>query len=313
MLTMNGMNIRDLDLNLLLVFEAVAQTRSMTAAGRRLGQAQPTVSHALSRLRRLCGDPLFVRTRSGVEPTPYAQRLIGPVSHALDTVRLGFAREGPFNPATSERIFTVLLSDVGQAAFLPPLARQMAEDAPSAGLVAAEIPRSSYREALESGRAELAIGGLGFLQTGFYRRRLFTDRYVCCVCAESRLAREGITLDDYVAGRHVGVISPGLPDDGVDHALLSTGRGRRFAVKVPHFLVAPTLVPGTELIATVPSRALRGQAAAKGVTVLEPPLPTPPIEVALYWHERLHGDDGSRWLRGVVVSLLADSPARDVT
>lgn len=311
MLTMNAMNIRNLDLNLLLVFEAVAQTRSMTAAGRRLDQAQPTVSHALARLRRLCGDPLFVRTRSGVEPTPYAQRLIGPVTHALDTVRAGFAREGPFNPVTSERVFTVLLSDVGQAAFLPPLARRLATEAPGAALVAAEIPRSAYREALESGRAELAIGGLGFLQTGFYRRRLFTDRYVCCVCAASRIAREGLTLDDYVAGRHVGVISPGLPDDGVDHALLSTGRGRRFAVKVPHFLVAPTLVPGTELIATVPSRALRGL-EAKGITVLDPPLPTQPIEVALYWHERLHGDEGSRWLRGVVVDLLADSPARGV-
>lgn len=306
MFIMRSMNIRDLDLNLLLVFEAVAHTRSMTAAGRRLGQAQPTVSHALARLRRICDDPLFVRTRTGVEPTPYAERLIGPVSHALDTVRAGFAREGPFDPLTSERVFTVLLSDVGQAAYLPLLARHLSGDAPRAGLVAAEIPRSAYREALESGRADLAIGGLGFLRTGFYRRGLFVDRYVCCVCAESRAAQEGLSFDDYVGGRHVGVISPGLPEDGVDHALLSTGRGRRFAVKVPHFLVAPTLVPGTDLIATVPSRALRGLAGEARIAVLDPPVPTAPIEVGLYWHERMHGDDGSRWLRGLVVALFAD-------
>ena len=310
MFTMNAVNIRDLDLNLLLVFEAVAQTRSMTAAGRRLGQAQPTVSHALARLRRLCGDPLFVRTRTGVEPTPYAERLIGPITHALDTVRAGFARELPFEPATSERVFTVLLSDVGQAAFLPQLTLRLATEAPNAALVAAEIPRAAYREALEAGRADLAVGGLGFLRTGFYRRGLFVDRYVCCVCARSRAAREGLTLDDYLAGRHVGVISPGLPDDGVEHALLSTGRGRRFAVKVPHFLVAPTLVRGTDLIATVPSRALRGLEASGDIAVLEPPVPTAPIDVGLYWHERLHGDDGNRWLRGLVTSLFADAPER---
>ncbi len=307
--SMNGMNIRDLDLNLLLVFEAVARTRSLTAAGRRLGQAQPTVSHALNRLRRTCGDPLFVRTRGGVEPTPYAERLIGPVAQALDTVRAGFAREGAFDAATSERSFTVLLSDVGQTAFLPPLTRRLSAEAPGVCLVAGEIPRAAYREALESGRADLALGGLGFLRAGFYRRGLFQDRYVCCVCADSAAAREGLTLDRYASGRHVGVISPGLPDDGVDHALLSVGRGRQVAVKVPHFLVAPTLVRGTDLIATVPARAIRGAMMPEGIVVLDPPVPTRPIEVGLYWHERLHGDAGSQWLRGVVAELFSDGAA----
>lgn len=307
MLHMNAVNIRKLDLNLLVVFEAVMQTRSLTAAAARLGQSQPTVSHALARLRRACGDTLFVRGRRGVQPTPYAERLAVPVGHALDLIRGSLSRSDAFDPASSERSFTLLMSDVGQASFLPPLLRRLAQAAPHVRLTAGLIPRDRYREALETGRADLAIGALPFLQSGFYRRRLFADRYVCVVCASHPAATAGtLSLEAYLQGRHVGIISPGLPDDGVDSALLQAGQARDIAVRVPTFLVAPGLVPGTDLIATVPSRVLRVLPERDRIRVLPAPISTTPLVVHQHWHERLHQDAGNRWLRGLIAELFTD-------
>jgi DNA-binding transcriptional LysR family regulator len=302
-----AVNIRDLDLNLLVVFDAVMEARSMTLAGERLGQAQPTVSHALNRLRRIVGDPLFVRARHGIEPTPYAQQLAGSVSLALDHIRSGLARTVRFDPATARVNFTLLMSDIGQTSLLPALVRRIDRVAPGVTLIAAQLPRSEYADALQSGHADLAIGALRELKAGFYQQKLFTDEYVGVVSRDHPKIGDTLTLEEYLAARHVGIISPGLSDTEVDRLLLPPGRSRRIAVRVPHFLAAPALIPGTSLVVTVPSRVLMGLANRTQVKMASLGFAAPAITVHQYWHERSHHDETSRWLRALVAELFAEA------
>ena len=120
-----------------------------------------------------------------------------------------------------------------------------------------------------------------------------------------------MTLDDYLAARHVGIISPGLFDTEIDRLLLPSGRQRRIAVRVPHFLAAPALVPGTSLVVTVPSRVLTPLADPAQVKTARLQFPAPAINVFQYWHERSHNDESSRWLRGLVAELFAEKQLPD--
>jgi DNA-binding transcriptional LysR family regulator len=306
------MNIRHLDLNLLVVFDAIMRTESLTLAAERLGQAQPTVSHALNRLRDKVGDPLFVRTRNRFQPTPYALALSNAVLPALEMLQEGLNRKPQFDPASSNLNFKLLMSDLGQAGLLPALVRRLDQTAPGITLVCAQVPRSEYAEALQSGRADLAIGSLHALQAGFYQRRLFDDHLVCVVCARNKAIGDVMSVEQYVAARHVGIISPGFSELEVDHLALPMARTRRIAVSVPHFLAAPGLVAGTSLVVTVPSRAMQiiaMQADLKLVSLaIDPP---PSITVRQYWHERSHHDEAHQWLRQVIAELFLDrlSPA----
>lgn len=300
------MNIKDFDLNLLVVFDTVIKTRSLTVAGRELNRAQPTISHALGRLREACGDPLFVRVRNGLEPTALAQQLAGPISEALKLVQEGLSYSTLFHPETSHTAFTILMSDVGQVGLLPQLVKKMRETAPNVRLIATQLPREDYATAMEQGRASLAIGAIRELKGGFMQQRLFEDNYVCVVSAGNKQFSEQITFDQYVDGNHIGIISPGLSEIEVERLLLPAGRSRRIVVRVPHFLAALALLQGTDLIATIPSRVIRSFSHPEWLRTLELPLKIPNLSVCQYWHERAHQDPANRWLRGVISELLID-------
>src|SRR3990172_2148194 len=146
---MQQLNIRKLDLNLLLVFEMLFKDRNLTVAGSRLGMTQPTMSHALKRLRSMCGDPLFVRTTHGMEPTPCALRLAAPIEEALGIIRSNLERCSNFDPATSTRTFNLLMTDIGETVFLPRLMARLRDIAPGVNIVASQILRDQYRDALQ--------------------------------------------------------------------------------------------------------------------------------------------------------------------
>jgi DNA-binding transcriptional LysR family regulator len=303
----NTVNVKDIDLNLLVVFDAVMRTRSLTAAGQQLGQAQPTISHALGRLRQICGDQLFVRAHRGIEPTPYALQLADPVANALDLLNAGLSKPARFDPATARTTFTLLMSDVGQTILLPRLVRRAMAEAPNICIVAAHVERDGYAGLLQTGKADIAIGALPHLRAGFFQQKLFQDRYVCVVCEKHLTIGSSISMEDYLAGKHVGIMSSGFSDVELNRALSLKGRSRRLAVKVPHFLAAPALVPDTELIVTVPSRVLGALPDRRGIKVVELEAKTPALAVHQYWHERSHDDDASRWLRGIVAETFAES------
>src|SRR5258706_10839679 len=187
------MNVQDVDLNLLRVFDAVLHEGGVTPAAARLGLTQPGVSNALARLRKLFGDPLFVRTPSGMDATPFARELAEPVRQALALLESALAHGPGFDPATSTRAFRFYMSDLGQIEFLPPLVERAQRVAPGVRLEAVALEVEDIGDALGAGALDLAVGFLPGLGPPVRRQPLFRDPYVCLMRAGHSAADSRIT------------------------------------------------------------------------------------------------------------------------
>lgn len=306
------MDINKLDLNLLLVFEALYLERNVTRAGERVGLSQPSMSNALLRLRNQCNDPLFVRTQGGMEPTSYASELAGSVLRALELVRNGFEQASGFDPASSQRSFTLLMSDFSQFLVLPQLVARFKSSAPGISLEVSSLSREHYRAALENGDADLAVGNLQELQSGFYQQGLFVDQHVCVMGNGFRKAAEAITLDEYLAARHL-VVTANKTDLQIEKELGKQGHRREVALRVPNYLVLPKILAQTDLIVTVPeviAQAITDDAA--GATWSRLPFPTPHTHMRQFWHARYHHDSANTWLRRQIADLHIGASLRKV-
>lgn len=297
------MNVRDLDLNLLRVFDAVLAGRGVTVAAARLGLTQPAVSNALARLRAAFGDALFVRAAGGMEPTPFARELAEPLRQALALLESALAHGPGFDPATSRRGFRFYMSDLGQIEFLPPLVERLRRDAPGVRLEAVGLEPETVGAALAAGSLDLAMGFLPGLGPPVQRRALFRDPYVCLVRAGHPFARR-LTRRRFLAASHAVVAYRG-GHRVVEEVLESAGLGPRIVLRVPHFTVVPMVLERTDLVLTLPARVARVFERGGHFRSLPPPLPIPPAEVAVHWHERFHADPGNRWLREQLIDLFA--------
>jgi DNA-binding transcriptional LysR family regulator len=306
---MQKLNIHGLDLNLLLVFEALLKDRNVTTAGARLHLSQPTMSHALKRLRAMCGDPLFVRTMQGMQPTAYALQLAAPIGQALDTVRSSLAGGWRFDPLTSTRTFNLVMTDIGQTVFLPRLLAHLGRAAPGVNLVVSQILRDQYRDALQSGAVDLALGRMPSLMTGFYQQRLFEYPYICLMRADHPRIGDELTFEQYIEEAHVQVALPGVMESVIDRALAQRDARRRIALNIPHYVAVRAILAETDLVATVPS-LLAETSGPEDLKALPPPLPLPRVVVRQFWHERFHDDAGNRWLRGVIADLFLGNDER---
>src|SRR5437773_7083932 len=184
MVFITAMNVQDVDLNLLRVFDSVLAERGVTPAAARLGLTQPAVSNALARLRKVFGDALFVRTPSGMDPTPFARELAEPVRQALALLESALAHGPGFDPATSTRAFRFYMSDLGQIEFLPPLVERVQRVAAGVRLEAVALEVEDIAAALAAGSLDLAVGFLPGLGPPIRRRALFRDPYLCLMRAD---------------------------------------------------------------------------------------------------------------------------------
>jgi DNA-binding transcriptional LysR family regulator len=298
-------NVADLDLNLLRAFDAVLRDGSVTAAAERLGLSQPAMSNALARLRRLLGDPLFMRTPGGMRPTPFAQQLAAPVRQALDLIHATFLAQPGFDPRTSQRSFRLQLSDVGEIVFLPPLLERLQREAPSVRIDTQHLPQDEVSDALAAGEIDLAVGFLPELHAGVVQRRLFRDRYVCLVRADHPRIGSRLTLAQFLAATHVLVSARGSAHEIVEQTLRNQGLVRRIALRVPHFSVVPMILARTNHMAIVPQGLVGAIARFGRFKSLKPPVDIPALDVKVHWHERFDQDPGMTWLRGLIVDLYA--------
>lgn len=298
------MNVRDIDLNLLRVFDAVQRERGVTAAAARLGLTQPAVSNALARLRALFGDALFVRTAEGMDATPFARELGEPVRQALALLESALAHGPGFDPSASSRAFRFYMSDLGQIEFLPPLLERVQRDAPGVRLEAVALEIEDIAEALAAGALDLAVGFLPGLGPPVRRRPLFRDPYVCLMRADHPTIGEKLTRRLFLEASHALVSYRG-GHRVIEEALERAGLSRRIALRVPHFTVAPMVLERTDLVLTLPQRVARVFEKRGNLKSLPPPVPIPPAEVAVHWHERFEGDPGNRWLRDLMTDLYA--------
>ena len=300
------LNLRDIDLNLLVVFHELYKERRVAAVAESLGLTQPAVSNALSRLRRMLGDELFLRTGRGMEPTPYATQLAEPIAQALATIRDTLERQLEFDPAASVRKFTIAMTDLGEIHFLPRLMHRLAEVAPGVTISTVRNTSVVLSDELESGRVDIAFGLLPQLKAGFFQRLLFRQRYVCLFRKGHPLDKESMSLEDFESAQHVLVVAAGTGHATVNDAIERRAVRRNVRLSVPHFVALGHILASTDLIATVPERYVRESMAPFNLTYLPVPVPVPEFDVNLFWHARFHKEPGNQWLRSLIAELAAD-------
>jgi DNA-binding transcriptional LysR family regulator len=296
--------MNSIDIRLLSVFDEIYKTRSVTAAALALGLGQPAVSIALSKLRQQLGDPLFVRTSTGMEPTPFGDGLVRPVRAVLDALDMVLGHRNAFEAGTSSRTFRICMTDISQLVLLPKLLQTLRLSAP--GIQIEIFPLSGdTAHLLETGDADLALGFMPQLEAGFYQQLLFMQSFVCMVGSDHPRIKDGLSLAQFEAEDHVVVSSSGAAPLILDREIARQGVKRRITMKIPNFLGAAFVVEHTDHIITIPTRlgdALQGRGALRMFPV---PFPLPDYGVKQHWHERYHHDPGSRWLRGVISELLS--------
>lgn len=303
------MKIEDIDLNLLRVFDELMREGRVTRVAEKLGISQPAVSHALRRLRETLGDELFLRQPSGMAPTPYALQLADPVAQALHLLRGALHVQASFDPASSQRRFTLAMSDVGELYFLPVLMGHLVSVAPAVTLKIVPVADPDLRERMASGQVDLALGTLPGLQAGFYRQTLFHQRYVVLLRAGHPLARHaGISAARYRRATHVQVAATGTGHGRVEDALENQGLARKVALTVPHYVALGQVLADTDLMATVPERFAERVCQPFGLVARPLAVALPGSEIAQHWHAHLHRDPGHRWLRVQVAELFGRQP-----
>ena len=298
-----------LSVKLLRLFDLLYSTNSVTRAAEQLGQSQPTVSNWLGRLRRQLGDELFVRTAAGMQATPRAEELIVPAREALASLRRLAAPAQAFDPSSATRRFRICMTDASHITLLPQLLAHVRAVAPGVRLEAARIDEQSA-QALQSGQADLAIGLVPWLESGFYQQVLYPQDWVCLVNARHpRIGGKGFSLRDYKAEAHVGIVG-GTGVQLLEAALLRQRVARRILLELPGFLGLAAIVSTTDLIATVPRHIGETLARTGELKVFDCPVPVPPFTVKQHWHARYHQDPANRWLRGLCEDLFAKRAAK---
>jgi DNA-binding transcriptional LysR family regulator len=296
--TILAVHIRDFDLNLLHVFQAVHAAGNVSRAAEALGLSQPAVSHALTRLRLALHDPLFVRAPGGVRPTPKADRFARQIEAALGALELAIHEADSFDPARSQRRFVVHMSDIGADEFLPLMMAEVRRSAPGVRIEAVQLPPGSIAAALEDGRIDLAFGYLPELN-GTEQQRLLDERYVVLLRQGHPLAAR---LRDRAALHQLDFILVASHIEPAK-ALHLLGLEARIRLTLPHFTVAPSILATSDLAVVMPLRPARRFALRHALQVVEPDLGLPPFSVSVHWTWRAQHDPGHRWLRSVVAAM----------
>lgn len=303
------MNINDLDLNLLRLFDAVYTQKKVSLAADSLGISQPAASQGLSRLRGMFNDSLFVRATGGVKPTPRAERLATSVRNALDILDHALTDTDTFNPAHSQRVFRIhMMSDMGEDRFLPGLLAEIEHCAPKIKLETVVSDGVDLSQAMDSAQVDFAFGYFPRLH-GSRSLRLFDDRYVV-------LLRKGHPLQAQAKDHRVPVaLLQTVEFVGVEtHAdtlrmLKLLGMENRLRLVTQHFMTLPAIIRATNLCAVVPRSTARIFNRHHEFALIEPEdLPLRNFTVSLYWSRRFDEDVGVMWFKQLARKLFAQPP-----
>ena len=314
-----AIEMSNLDLNLLRVFDAVLRERNVLRASEAINLSPSAVSHALSRLRWFFNDDLFVRTVAGMEPTTRALEMAPLVRDALVIIDRAV---GPkhFDPASTDRQFCIAATDYLTAVVLPPFFRATSIAAPRASATVLPASRIDLTTQIDTGRVEIALGSFSNVPPRIHEQKLFEERDVLVIASDHPLAGRKIRLKD-LANLPLLVVSAGGTDDGflsergltrrtemfdraeVEAAYESIGERPQFKIVQPHFLAIPSLLAGTPAAAIVPASLARLFSQAGTVYAAELPWKTTTRALQMIWHERHTHDQGHTWLR----TMLADA------
>jgi DNA-binding transcriptional LysR family regulator len=307
------MDLKDIDLNLLVVFNRILVERSISKVADDLGLSQPAISNALARLRKMTDDTLFLRTTKGMEPTPFAQQLAEPIAYALGLIHSAINQGTSFDAATAKRSFTVGMTDIGEIYFLPRLMDELARVSPGVTMSTVRNTSVNLRDEMEAGHIDLAIGLLPQLKAGFFQRRLFRQRYVCMFRKGHTLDKRKVSLSEFSSAHHVVVVSEGTGHGKVDELLERSGVARNVRLTVPHFVAVGHILQHSDMVATVPERLAQALIGPFGLAYVNHPAMLPEIAINMFWHAKYHKDPANEWLRSLVFRVHADQPAHPVS
>lgn len=299
------MDATDIDLKLLQLLDHIYTTHSVSRAAEKMGLSQPTASIGLAKLRKALGDPLFVKTSGGMQPTPRTEDLMPSVRQVLTGLSQLLSNVSHFDAASSERTFRICMTDASHITLMPRLFAHVRALAPSIRLEAITIGPSMAAD-LQSGQADLALGLIPGLEAGFYQQALFDQDWICLANAQHPRIRKKLTLKDYLSESHVGIVS-GTGAQLLDVALQRIGQQRKVHLALPGFLGLSAILLSSDLIATLPRHIGETLARAAGLKVLPCPLPIDGFTVKQYWHTRFHQDPANRWLRAICTELFQSS------
>jgi DNA-binding transcriptional LysR family regulator len=291
------MDIRDLDLNLLVVLDALLRERNVTRAARRLGRSQSTISGALARLRAAVGDPLFIRSDAGVLPTERALSLGDTVTRALLELRSALARDAEFTPTASRRSFAIEVSEEAAVVVLPKLIHELQRGAPSVRLRAVRFEGHEPSEALRSGDVDLALGVVKRVAAPFEREVVRRLGVMTVGRRGHPLLKKRIGLPAYARAAHVLVSPRGKPLGLVDSALRAHDLVRHNVTVVPSLASALLTVLSSDLLLTTGEAVAQTLAEGAPLSLSRLPLDFPAYDLVMLWHARQAGDPGHAWLR----------------
>jgi DNA-binding transcriptional LysR family regulator len=304
---LNLIEVDNFDLNLLRVFDALQRQGHVGRAAEELSLSQPSVSYALKQMREKLGDPLFIKVRHGMEPTPRARELIPVIQSLLKDVRERILTAPNFDARAATRTFTLAMSDVGETAFLPKILKRIGNEAPLVNIRTVSTAPKDLMAGLQRGEIDLAIGYYpDFQGADVFQQRLFRHGFVCLVRADHPVLAKKLTRMEFEALPHAVVHSEGRTDEIFEEFLRSKGVERREMLRSPHFLSIPMVIASTDLVVTVPQAVADAFVRIANITALAPPYPIPMIDVKQHWHRCQHSDPGNRWLRSLVLDLFWD-------
>ena len=303
---MHGMNnLRGIDLNLLVVLDALLVERHVSRTALRLNMSQPAVSHALARLRALLDDPLFTRQGGRLAPTIRAMELSKPLAEALAQIRTVLGPDS-FEPGRARHIFRLAMSDYGAEIVLPNLLHTLRRSAPNVVLAVTQRSREGMISGMMDGDIDLALGVFPQLPEQILSELLLNDHYACLIDRASLpLSAQSIDLDTYLARPHAQVAVDGEASTEVDEAIHAAGYARHVALILPHWSVAPRIIAGTDLILTVARTSLNSALQDNRLAILPPPIPLPAIPFSQISLKRRGSDQALRWLREMIVASAA--------
>ena len=248
------MNLRSLDLNLLLVFDAVYNERHISKAATRLHLSQPTVSNALGRLRERLNDPLFERSAQGMTPTARAKALAAPIRQALDLLERGLRLDNEFDYAASDREFVIAAEDYGESVILPRFIDWLSKVAPSIRIRVRPGSGTQLRGELRDGSVDLALNYFALQEVGYQSICVMTETLLTLSRRDHPGMADKLNLETYLGHPHVVVAPLTSAMPMIDLALSKRGVQRQIAVVVPHFLSMPMMVRSTKMLCTLPLR-----------------------------------------------------------
>ena len=292
------MNLKETDLNLFIAFDVIYTEKNLTKAGQVLGITQPAVSNALSRLRELFGDDLFIRTSKGMIPTPVANQIIKDVRSALSLIQNTISETEKFDPSIAEMTFKISIGDSSEYRLLPLLIKELAEIAPKIKVETYLTPRKDAPRELASGTIDFSIDPPVHSDPHLRHEKIYEEDYVMIVRKDHPILNlKEITIEDYLKLSHIHISNRKTGLGHVDMALYRLGLSRDISLRAQHFLVAPYIVEQSDLAITT----TKGFAVDRDLAWRELPFEIEPLILHLYWHEAKDSDPSTKWMKDLML------------